>query len=164
VTGSSPLISGAFPTQIQLIDAVFPNGYPSRSGGRIECSSKSIPIPVVFHEFRKQCRIDRMRRRIRREVTGDCLIIYDAFSYDGRGLPVDNLDEVAVTGIVRVEDEIWETYVGDPIENPTWLRLAVEANKMALASGDNHHVFFEGVEIKRTNEEGVQILSLDMGS
>ncbi len=77
---------------------------------------------------------------------------------------MDNLDEVAVTGIVQVEDEICGTYVGDPIENPTWLQLAVEANKMAVASGDDHHIFFEGFEIMRTNEEGIQMLSLDMGS
>ena len=121
-------------------------------------------ILTLFHDLRKQRRIVRIRKRVLHEIAGECLIVYDAFPYNNKGLPVDNLDKIAVTGLTQVEDEIWNSYHGNMIESPTWLQLAVEANNMAVASDDNHHVYFENVEVMRTTKEGVKILSLDMGS
>ena len=38
-----------------------------------------------------------------------------------------------------------DDYVSEPVTNPTWLELAVLADKMIRTTGDYHHIFFEGV-------------------
>lgn len=109
-------------------------------------------------------RRQEMRDRLRAAIMGKCAVCYDAFSRDESGLPVDNLDHVALRGKVQVEDEIWDSYKGEVLDDPTWLQLAIEANRMIIASNDYHHVFFEGIQVMRETQEGVKILSLSMGS
>ena len=91
----------------------------------------------------------------------------------------DNIDDVAVTGRVQFrtdfEDFFGSTplgerknYVSEVVEDPTWLDLALLANDMINCTGDNHHVFLEGIEKTGqffTEEEGfVIIYEFIMGS
>ena len=85
----------------------------------------------------------------------------------GEGLPIDNLDEVPFKGTYIVKGTYHdfydgsgkgETYISDPITDPTWLQLCVLANDCINTTRDYHHVFFEGA-----NREG-KYLSLGFGS
>ena len=116
------------------------------------------------HEAVKDQIVENMQRRIDAEIVGESVVIYAAYPYDENRLPIDNLDMVAVTGRTRSEDEIWDSYIGEIVENPTWLKLALEANRMMIASEDHHHVAFESVQVLRETEDGIKILSLDFGS
>jgi len=115
-------------------------------------------------ELQKMRLIDQIQERVRAEIDGECVVVYSTYPLDENGLPVDNLDSIAVKGKVQVVDEIWDSYIGEVLEDPTWLQLAVEANRMIIASGDYHHVSFEAVDEMEETEEGVTILSLDLGS
>src|SRR5689334_14030012 len=63
---------------------------------------------------------------------------YSAYSLDGgTGVPINNLSDVAAEGKVRmiaVADEYWggkdsQEYRSEVLESPTWLAVAVEANR-----------------------------------
>jgi hypothetical protein len=85
-------------------------------------------------------------------------VSYSAYTDDY----TDNLDEVAVEGRVQFIEEVdtpndigmvmgdvpyetRENYISPVMENPTWLEVALLANDMINCTGDNHHVFLEGI-------------------
>jgi len=116
------------------------------------------------HEKLKEKLILQIQNRVEAAIDGECAVVYSAYPYDDDGLPVDNLDQIAILGLAQAEDEIWASYVGPVLENPTWLQLTIEANRMIIASGDYHHIYFEAIQVMRKTENGTQILSLDFGS
>lgn len=71
------------------------------------------------------------------------------------------LDEIAIKGKVRfIMSGAW---AGEVIENPTWLDVCIEAQKMVDHTGDRHHIYIES--IKLVGEcEGIQIRHFGMGS
>jgi hypothetical protein len=99
-------------------------------------------------------------------------VIYSAYEVspdcdEGEGLPIDNLDEVPYKGTFRVkgtyydswdESEKGETYISEPITDPTWLQLTVLANDCINTTRDFHHAFFE-----TAHKEG-KYLRLSFGS
>jgi len=85
--------------------------------------------------------------------------------------PLNNLKQVAVRGkvmFIQDHDEFWgegETYQSPVMENPTWLDLAVAANKMIQTVGDYHHIFLEAVVPRKTKPlNGVKVYDFWMGS
>ena len=101
---------------------------------------------------------------------------YAAYENDENGIPIDNLHEVAIKGLVQViriranhelaggyPDES-EDYFSPVLTNPTWLDLAVAANEMIRTTGDFDHCFFEDFKIIGVNVNGVQAVDLFMGS
>src|SRR5579859_390858 len=99
----------------------------------------------------------------------DALVIFSAFGQDAEGLPLDNLDQVAVDcpcRFVQKHDPFFgkgRDYPSEIVASPTWLQLCRLANSMILTTGDQHHVFLEGVNPLR-EESGVKILEFEMGS
>lgn len=112
-------------------------------------------------------------------------VVYSAYETNELGYPIDNLDEVAFEGefLVCAEyDEFWDgtmmskdkgrPYVNkEPLVNPTWLDLAVEADKAMKVTNDTHHAFFEGATEKQPQVVGhghttfpVKVLQLYFGS
>lgn len=99
-------------------------------------------------------RLSEMQEAIA-EVVGEDLIevVYSAYKTDAEGLPINNLNDVAIQGtvvLIQGYDDFWgigggKDYKSEPITNPTWLQLAVLANASILTTGDYHHVFLEGV-------------------
>lgn len=77
-------------------------------------------------------------------------------AYDKR--PGDNLAKVAVVGRVRFwapNDGFWgegDDYLGPVLEDPTWLDLCSEAERMIRTTGDGHHAFLEGVHPTGTSD------------
>lgn len=100
------------------------------------------------------------------------LVDYSAYDCDENDIPIDNLDEVAVTGtvvFVGEKDEFWggeksKSYRSEPLVNPTWLQACVCANAMIRCTRDTHHCFFESVHHKSTEPDGTLVYELDMGS
>lgn len=87
------------------------------------------------------------------------------------GLPVNNLNEVAIEGKVILQgiadcwgDEDSEDYTSEVLENPTWLDVSVRADKMIHMTGDFHHVFLEAVYDSEQTIDGVKVYRFSMGS
>ena len=105
-------------------------------------------------------------RKIQAKVKHLDLVSYSAYENDSRGIPKDNLEEVAVWGETKIMwDSAWvddkgEKFQPKVIVNPTWLDLTGVANTAIKATGDEYHQFFEGI---RWDEEqsGYQLV---MGS
>jgi hypothetical protein len=85
------------------------------------------------------------------------LVYYSAYESEEDGSPIDNTDEVAIKGKVKMVQSGCKSfgngnhYSGSVLENPTWLDLAVEANRMILTTEDRHHCFFEEVEKRKVS-------------
>lgn len=74
------------------------------------------------------------------------------------------MDEVAVNGKVKfIECLSHKSWAGEVLENPTWLDICGEAQKMIDYTGDRHHIFIEGITLVG-EYEGVQIRDFSMGS
>lgn len=112
--------------------------------------------------------MDAMEARLE-AIYPDGLVSYSAFSEDENGIPIDNLDEVAVTGRVRFvckHDPFFgegEDYRSDVLENPTWLQVVGCANDMVATTGDEHHIYLEELS-ELGEEESVMCYELWMGS
>lgn len=82
------------------------------------------------------------------------IVIYSAYPTGEDDLPINNLDQVAFKGTYRV-DVPGDSFFGNgnaychphTMVDPTWLDLALAANMAILATGDEHHVFFEGATV-----------------
>ena len=96
---------------------------------------------------------------------------YSAYKTDKDDMPIDNLDQVAVEGkviLVGHADDFFggsksKDYRSDILENPTWLQVAVCANKMIKRTRDTHHCFLEGLT-RIGEEDGIQVYEFFMGS
>ena len=120
---------------------------------------------IIGREACHDLMVARIRKLLKKSTKENLIVVYDAFDLDAQGLPIDNLDDVAMNGQVRVIDECWDAYRGEILYSPTWGDLAIEANRIIVASGDHHHIFFEGLEPQRHQpEDGVVHLSLGLGS
>lgn len=90
-------------------------------------------------------------RKIQAKVKHLDLVSYSAYENDNRGIPKDNLAEVAVWGETKIMwDNAWvddkgEKFQPKVIVNPTWFDLTGVANTAIRTTGDEHHEFFEGI-------------------
>ncbi len=101
-------------------------------------------------------------------------VYYSAYPFNhDTDVITNNLDDVAILGqimMVQEYDKFWdddregETYRSAPMNNPTWLELAVAANVMIITTQDLHHRFFEGIRNTNTEIDGLQVFSFVMGS
>lgn len=93
----------------------------------------------------------QMKDKIEAKLGHSTLVYYSAYESDSSGLPIDNLDDVAITGKVKFIDQadpFWgtnKTYESEVVENPTWLDIACMADNMIRVTGDTHHQFLEKV-------------------
>lgn len=90
-------------------------------------------------------------RKIQARVKHLDLVSYSAYENDDRGIPKDNLEEVAVWGETKIMwDNAWvddkgEKFQPKVIVNPTWFDLTGVANTAIRTTGDTSHIFFEGI-------------------
>jgi len=119
--------------------------------------------------------LDRIWKRVEVAVKASgqrkVRVTYSAYGTDEEDEPIDNLDEVAVSGKVRLVAER-ETFFGGArskayrspvLMNPTWLEVCVYANEMIKTTRDEHHCFLEGLQLQG-QEEDVAIYEFCMGS
>lgn len=102
------------------------------------------------------------------QIEGECFVRFSAYEDDARGLPVNNLDQVAVLGSVVVIEGpgVWhpgKSYRGKVRVNPTWRDLCFEANEIIKTTGDDHHRFLEAYDVIG-EENGIVFIELFLGS
>jgi hypothetical protein len=130
---------------------------------------------INFQEWCKKSRAmdDRVEEAIK-AVDGRKTIYvnYSAWNGDEKDMPVDNLDEIAIKGDVILfqdRDEFFggpksKNYQSEVLHNPTWLTVAIHANRMIRATGDKHHIFLEGVVKTKAKIDGIVVYTFSMGS
>jgi len=112
---------------------------------------------------------EAIQARVKEAIGSDCIVQFSAYPIDSQEMPIDNLDEQAVSGSVQFvqnHDPFWgqgKDFTSATVINPTWMEVATIANKMITITGDKQHCYLEGFMRLRT-ERGLDILELDMGS
>ena len=97
-------------------------------------------------------------------------VVFEAFDLDEDGLPVDNLDRVAVAGpvvFIAKHDSFFASgrdFQSDTFESPTWLTVVGIANESVACTGDEHHVYLEELVDTGTSINGAQVVELRFGS
>lgn len=90
------------------------------------------------------------------------IVIYSAYDYDSYDVPEDNLHEIPIKGKVKFVDESSDIE-SDIVDSPTWLEIAVIANKILIDAMDYHHVYLEDIEVICYENE-IYVAKLIMGS
>jgi len=95
---------------------------------------------------------DAINKRVADYVGSPNYVHYSHYTTDDRDVPQDNLDEVAVEGdvvFIAEGDEFYGEEFGDyespVLTNPTWLELCRHFNDSIKRTGDQHHIFLEGI-------------------
>lgn len=91
----------------------------------------------------------------------EILLKYSAYEWDENDLPINNLKEVPIKGkVVFLSEE--EDFKSEIYESPTWLEIAVIANKMCLETECRFNVFLEELQVYE-NMEKVSEATIIMG-
>lgn len=113
----------------------------------------------------------RVRERMASEP-GSQHVSYSAYKEDEHGVPIDNLDEVAVQGKAilaspppyEFDNSNREAYQSVVVENPTWLDICVLADAMIRRMGDFDHVSLEAITPTEEDIDGVPVYYIELGS
>lgn len=100
-------------------------------------------------------------------------VFYEVYPTLRNGLPVDNLDEIALEGTVVFcgspdPDLAKYGYSSDQkeysetVSNPTWLDVAVLANQMVEVTKNHHKMYLRDIEVVR-QVDGVKYVEFVMG-
>lgn len=114
-------------------------------------------------------RYDEIQAQVCSRISEQCIVKYSAYTDDKNGLPLNNLKDVAVPGkvvILAKHDPSWgkgKNFKSEVLDNPSWLDLTIQANKMILTTGDQHHRYLEGFAILHI-QDGIKYIVLHMGS
>lgn len=112
---------------------------------------------------------EAIQKRVEQSIGSACVVQFAAYRMDAREMPIDNLDETAVVGSVQIvqdHDPFWgkgQDYRSATLADPTWMEVAAIADEMIGVTGDKQHCYLEGFTRLR-NENGIEVLELDMGS
>lgn len=100
------------------------------------------------------------------------VVIFSAYNTNKSGLPINNLNMVAIEGkviLVAGADDFWGDnesvdYQSEVLTNPSWLDVSVCADKMIHTVRDLHHVFLENIYDSGKKIDGVPVYHFSMGS
>ena len=101
--------------------------------------------------------LEYSNRRLKEKIKGKVYVSYSNFEKDKKGIPINNIDNIAVNGTIKMyqkHDPFWgkgTDYESKSIKNPTWLDIAKLANDMIKITGNKQHIFLEGIK-KRKNK------------
>ena len=98
---------------------------------------------------------------------GPVRVVHAAYDEDAEGMPIDNLDEIAHRGALRIvetDGRDGERFESEILTNPTWLDLLRVANAMIDALGYEDHVYLEGFEVTKRPRGKAAVAELLMGS
>lgn len=95
--------------------------------------------------------IDRLKQKTKKKI----LVKYSNYDTDKNGIPINNLDNIAVKGNVKfyqkknkLYGENSKDFESKIIKNPTWFDIILLANDMIHTTKDNHHIYLEGIKKK----------------
>ncbi len=96
-------------------------------------------------------RLKAILQRVEAAVKPPVKVCYSAYKMDDTCCPVDNLDEVAVSGRAVFNYDLQDVrpYRSPIVENPTWMQVAQFANEMILSCELEEHIFLDGIEVER---------------
>jgi len=113
--------------------------------------------------------VTAIEKRLAKVLPKGAALEYSAYETDEDGLPVDNLDQVAVEGrcifLQQAEPPFGtgKNYVSAEVQNPTWIQVCLLANEMIEITRDRQHVFLEGVHVV-SEQNGIKMVDFVMGS
>lgn len=93
-----------------------------------------------YKKFR-QLIIKYINDRIKNAVNGSVLVKYNAYNFDTMGVPINNLDDVVVSGYVKFYQRYVDSdgqiinYISRTVRNPTWSDVIALANDMIHTTG-----------------------------
>jgi hypothetical protein len=97
---------------------------------------------------------DAIQNRVRARVGPKCSVFFSVYKFDSDKVPIDNLDDVPITGKViikgirdRSRGQLSKDYESPIMESPTWLDLCEIANDQIAATRDRVHRYLENVEV-----------------
>lgn len=108
-----------------------------------------------------------IQERVAAAVAGELRVIYAATEEDAQQLPIDNLDEQAFAGQIRfveVDPLDGERFESEVLTDPSWLDLAVLANRMLQQLGYEERVYLEGFEVIRRPRDKPRVARFLLGS
>ena len=96
----------------------------------------------------------------------ECHVVYSAYESDADGNPINNLEDIAIAGHVKLVKlgSIYNPDVSVTLTDPTWLDIAVIANDMIIAKEDFHHVYLESIMIVDNADPEIRHAMINMGS
>lgn len=125
--------------------------------------------------------INNMDKKITDAVKDDgqekVFVQYSAYLFDEYDIPIDNLDEVPEKGMVRFIDggdkfgwkhdmdgteNPYNPFESVIMDSPTWLEIAVEANRMINTTYNSNHCYLEDIEWVK--DDDIMIFRFIMGS
>ena len=104
-----------------------------------------------FHDNMYDLLSEYVDKRLKEKIKGKVYVSYNNFRKDKKGIPINNIDDIAVNGNIKIyqkHDPFWgkgTDYESKSIKNPTWLDIAKLANDMIKITGDKQHIFLEGI-------------------
>jgi hypothetical protein len=130
-----------------------------------------MPLTEADSDKAYACASDAIQNRIKARVGRKCFVVFSAYTLDADKVPIDNLDEVPITGKVIIRGNRERIHGGQrskdyesPImEGPTWLDLCVIANDQMAATRDRDHRYLERVEVVG-NMGDIQIAAFRLGA
>lgn len=94
-------------------------------------------------------------KRVKSVTSRNSPIVFSNYKTDKNGVPIDNLDDVAIRGnaviVAESAGEIWggpksKPYESEVLTKPTWLDLCAVLHEQIKLTRDRHHVCIEGVQ------------------
>jgi len=104
---------------------------------------------------------DKVEAYIKKTGKRKVFVLYSAYSTDKHGVPINNLDKIAVKGKCQFVEGKYKSPV---MENPTWLQMTALANEMIKKTKDTHHCYLEGVRRTKKKTDGIAVYNFSMGS
>ena len=110
---------------------------------------------------------DAIQSRVRARVDQKCFVVFAAYKCDQDHLPIDNLDEVPISGNVKIRARGHRLPSGNPkkdyesavLRNPTWLDLCAIANAHLVQRIRRRQMYLESAKVVGT-EGDVQIVEI----
>jgi hypothetical protein len=110
---------------------------------------------------------DAIQSRVRAHVNQKCFVVFSGYKCDQDNVPIDNLDEVPISGNVKIRASRERLASGNPkkdyesevIQNPTWLDLCAIANAHLVQRVHRREIYLESANVVGT-EGDVKIVEM----
>ena len=110
---------------------------------------------------------DAIQDRVKATVNQKCFVVFSAYKCDQDNVPIDNLDEVPISGNVKIRARGHRLPSGNPkkdyesevLRNPSWLDLCAIANAHLVQRIHRRQIYLETAKVVGT-EGNVQIVEI----
>jgi hypothetical protein len=104
---------------------------------------------------------DAIQDRVRAWVNQKCFLVFSAYKCDQDNVPIDNLDEVPISGDVKIRasghrvpsGNRRKDYESAVLRNPTWLDLCVIANAHLVQRIRRRQIYLKTAKVVGTEDD-----------